>query len=349
MNPKIKGKAFGVCANPQGKYAHLSVIASCSYEARAFGVKNGMPLFQALKLCPQLILVKSHSNFYEEVSRKMNNILSSYSDKIFQYGLDEWYMDFTDWREVFKAIFRQKNIEIFIAKRIKEQLAKEIHPDITCSIGIAPTKILAKVASNYKKPNVIFVINKKNFKKILHSLSLDDILGIGMRTVTHLARLNLLNLRDLEEAEEQILRQSFGIIGYNLKNIFQGKDSGFYNAFGCGKKSISRSKTLKRNIVKQDEILSCILWLLEDLCSELRLKNMVGNIVSLRLRYENFDTFCRQKKLHYYTADEYQIFGEVESLFKTVRLEMPVRLVGVVLAGLIKNCSLDLFKENIKN
>lgn len=348
LNPALKGKPFGVCADPQGKYAYRSVIASCSYEARAFGVKNGMPPFQARRLCPQIILVKSHPEFYEQVSKKMSYILSSYSDKIFQYGLDEWYVDFTQWRDVFKTIFHKENIEVFVAERIKERLAREIHPDITCSIGIAPTKILAKIASDYQKPNGLFIINQNNFKKVLYGLSFIDIPGIGTKTVASLEKVGCQKIKDLEEVGDAVLKNAFGIRGRNLKNIFLGKDSGFYNAFGGGSKSISRSRTLKKNIQTIDEILSCVLWLLEDMCGELRLKNRVGNLIGITLRYENFETFSRQKKIDYYTCDEYQIFKEIEAIIRKIQLKMRVRLVGIALGGLIKNCFSDLFNENRK-
>ena len=193
-NPELKGKPLAVAGNPDER---KGIIVTCSYEARKFGVKTTMPLWEAKKKCPQMIIMRPNFERYRAASKGIFDILRTYADLVEPVSIDEGYIDITESFELGTPL----EIAASIQHRIKEQL------DLPCSIGIAPNKFLAKMASDMKKPMGITVLRKRDIPSILWPLPVIEMHGIGEKTAEKLKGIDVLKIEDLAHANDVQLRQ----------------------------------------------------------------------------------------------------------------------------------------------
>lgn len=333
-NPSLKGKPLAIAGNPEER---RGIIVTCSYEARKFGVKTTMPLWQAKKLCPQLIVKTPNHELYRKISTKMFQILREYTNMVEPVSIDEGYLDITDFITVHP---------LKIAQNIQGRLLDEL--DIPCSIGIAPNKFLAKMASDMKKPLGITVLRKRDVEKILWPMPVHEMHGVGMKTAEKLHKLGIETIGDLAVANEIQLKNLLGINGIRLKERANGNDfrpvdpESIYDY-----KSIGNSTTLPRDVNKQKDLFNVLQKLARTVSARLKNKEVYTTSLAITIRYKDRSTLTRSKKLGNPIQDEKDIFEQAKTLFLKNWNGTPVRLLGVTGNDLVEEGhafkQLDLF------
>lgn len=339
-NPRLKGKPIAIAGNPEQR---KGIIVTSSYEARAKGVKTTMPLWEAKKLCPELIVIRPNFTRYREMSAKIFQLLAEMTKVIEPVSIDEGYMDVTD-HEIHP---------LQLAEIIQQRLLHELH--IPCSIGIGPNKFLAKTASDMKKPLGITVLRIRDLKARLWPLSIDEMYGIGTKTAEKLRTLEIETIGDLAKADPYILNQLLGINGERLKNRANGMDPRKVNPDSVHDfKSIGNSQTLAvdtRDVDKMKQLLGDLTSRVEE---RLQRRGLKGQTVQLMLRYHDRTTITRSRKLPTYIDTKEQIFPIINDLFDHHWNEEPVRLLGVTVQDLlekehvVKQLSLFSYEQDAK-
>ena len=334
LNPSLIGKPILVGrVDPQGRSVPRGVIATCSYEARVFGCHSGMPLFQALKLCPQAIVVGGHYEEYIKASREVFSICARYAPKIQQIGIDEAFLDFSNTDLIYPSL-------VDIAKKIQKEIKNEV--GITASIGIAASQVVAKVASDFKKPVGLTYVEKGREKIFLSPLPIKDLPGIGVKMEIYFHNLGIKTLGQLASLSRSMI-EKFGRVPINLWEAANGIDTLWFEP-RSGAKSVSRSETFEKNSNDLKFILAKLQALSEEVGSELRFNGYFGRCVYVTIRYNNFKTFSRQRVLPYPTAITREVYGLGETLLKELwDGYTPLRLVGIGISGFGENTQASLF------
>jgi len=336
LNPSLIGKPILVGrVDPQGRSVPRGVIATCSYEARAFGCHSGMPLFQALKLCPQSIVVGGHYEEYIKASRQVFSICARYAPKVQQIGIDEAFLDFSHTELIYPNL-------VAIAKKIQSEIKKEV--GITASIGLAATRVVAKVASDFKKPNGLTYIEKGQEKRFLAPLPIKDLPGIGVKMEIYFHNLGIQTLGQLASLSRPKI-EKFGQVPINLWEAANGINTLWFEP-RSGAKSVSRSETFEKNSNDLKFILAKLQALSEEVGSELRFNGYFGHCVYVTIRYNNFKTVSRQRVLPYPTALTKEIYDLGETLLKELwDGNTLLRLVGIGISGFGETAQPSLFNE----
>ncbi len=324
--PFLRGKPIGVCGDPGGR----TVIAAASYEAKRRGVKTAMTIPEAKKLCPEIILVPGNPARYVDTSTRILAYYITYTDLVEVFSVDEAFLDVTHTAHLFGG---PENI----AHNIKTWLKTEF--GLTCSIGIAPNKLLAKLVGDMHKPDGLTVVRQSEVAALLRDLPVRELCGIGGRTEARLAQLGIRTCGELGRHDEKALVAVFGINGSRLKRMGQGVDESPVMPYHHepATKSMGHSMTLERDTRDMAVIQRHLLQLSEQVGRRLRKDNYAGRTVSLVLRYADFSTFIKQHSLSGYLDDGHRIyqvglklFGE---LYKPPRL---IRLLGISVSGLVR-------------
>lgn len=321
LNPDLKGKAIAVSGNTR-----RSVVATCSYEARKYGVKSAMSIQEATRLCKDLIVVKGHYAFYQELSHRFINIVKRYSSVIEQASIDECYVDVTE-----MIMTYPKPLDMAI--KLQQEILNEVK--VPCSIGIAPNKFLAKMASDLKKPMGISVIRLQEVKSKLWPLNIKEMRGVGIKTVPLLNDLNINTIGDLANYPHKEKLKS--IFGKNLDNILlkaSGRDDSEIIT-DYDPKSISTSTTFLEDIVDYTEIKGVFLSLSRTVARRLKAENKIGYTISIHIKYYDFNQVVRSKKLAAPICSESDIMEHAMELFDDNFEDMPIRLLGVAVSKLI--------------
>ncbi|HUK56987.1 MAG TPA: DNA polymerase IV [Nitrospiria bacterium] len=333
VHPALRGKPIAVCgANAR------TVVLTASYEARAYGVKTGMTLPEARALCPALIVVPSDHERYTDVSRRLLTIFLHYTPLVEVFSVDEAFLDITGSLILFGGAEA-------IASAVKRRIRREMQ--LTASVGIAPNKTLAKLGSGLKKPDGLVRIDPKDVPILLEDLPVKALCGIGPNLDRALADMEIRTCGQLGRAPVERLIGRFGIIGYSLKAMGLGQDDRPVVPSGeePEAKSIGHSMTLPRDLRRAGEIERPLIELAEMVGRRARRNRYRGNVVTLTLRYADFQTFSRRRRLKSFLNDGLEIFLAARRILGTVRLEQAVRLVGVGLSGLIPDTGqLPLFE-----
>ncbi|MFH0839183.1 MAG: DNA polymerase IV [Candidatus Omnitrophota bacterium] len=332
VNPRFKGKPVIVGGRPDRQ---RTVVCSASYEAKKFGIESGMSSWMAYKLCPKAIFIPADTAKYLHTSHCISELLKSYSEKLEQSSIDEFYLDVSG----SDVIFIKE-----ISHRIKETIKQSF--DITASIGIAPNKMLAKLASKLSKPDGLLIIKKENAPLILHNLPVEKIAGIGLKTKQRLNGLGIYTCGQLMGLPNDLLVRYFGILGNWLYNVCRGEDDSVVSSSdGLTQKSIGHSITVSKDVYSQEVISGYLLMLSEMVGTRLRKDNLSAQVIQLTIRYKDLSTFSRQKTLSDYMYSTESIYKNVLYLFSYIKLKAPVRLLGVGLSGLIVNPQQGLLFE----
>ena len=299
-----------------------------------------MPIQEALELCPDLVVVKGHYSYYEELSEKFMKLIQSYTPYVEQASIDECYADMT---EVIKRYPRPLDLAWQIQRQLKETL------QLKCSIGVAPNKFLAKMASDMRKPMGITILRKSEVRKKLWPLSVSDMVGIGKKTAKALNALGIETIGDLAEyPQHEILHK---ILGKNTTSVIQrcygiASDEITMNSDA---KSMSQSTTFLEDLTDYDEIRAYFKKLAVQLSQRLKQSGMMGNVVSISVRYYTFETIVRSKRLTYPIQDADALFEQAMMLYDENQDEMAVRHVGIGLSHLntvsSQKIQLSLFEE----
>src|ERR1035438_8833458 len=337
-NPALRGKPIAVVGG-HGR----TVITTRSYEARKFGVKTGMAKWEALRLCPELIIVVGDNRKYQHTSTEMNKIFQEYTPEVEAYSIDESWLDITNSLSLFES---PERIAYLIKSRIKHRFG------ITVSIGIAPNKLLAKLASDMNKPDGVTVIKPEDVSRVLERLPIQELCGVGKKMQRHINMMSIYTCGELGRCDEARLTRKFGIIGKRLKEMGQGIDNSPVVPFGeeDDVKSVGHSSTLERDIDDPVEIRRFLLQLSEMVGSRARKYNVSGKTVHLYVRYADFfSSWGKQTTLKNYVNLSDEIYKAALSILETVELEQPVRLLGVSLSNLKHQAEqLPLFEDERK-
>ena len=337
-NPELRGKPIAVVGG-----GGRTVITTSSYEARAKGVKTGMAIWEGKRCCPELIVVVGDNRKYTHTSTKINEIFRDYTPEVEAFSIDESWLDVTHSLSIFGSA---ENIAYLIKARIRHSFG------ITCSVGIAPNKLLAKLASDIQKPDGLTVIKPENVASVLERMPIKELCGIGRKMERSLNMLSIYTCGELGRCDEARLTRKFGIIGKRLKEMGQGVDNSPVIQYGEEEavKSVGHSRTLERDIDDPAEIRRFLLQLSEMVGSRARRYGVSGKTVHVYVRYADFfSSWGKQTTLKNYINQSDDIYKAALSILTTVELEQPVRLLGVCLSNLKQQAEqLPLFEDERK-
>lgn len=321
-NPALKGKPVAVGSNT-GK----GVLSTASYEARKYGVNSAMPVFMAKKKCPDLIIVESDFELYHRKSMEFLNIIKRYSPVIEVASVDECYVDIT------QSLLTIKDPLGYI-KSIQDSIYTET--GLGCSIGVAPNKFLAKMASDYKKPMGITVIRKKDVPKILWPIDIGDMFGVGKKTAPKLREKGINTIGDLANCNDiDTLRNILGKNYYFLVRAANGEGDDVVNTQEEDPKSIGNSLTLSENTTSIDEMEKVLGELLDSTLDRMNRSSLECKGVSITIRYSDFSNVTRSLSFKDKTNDRKTLFARITKLLEDNYQEgRAVRLLGVTLRNL---------------
>ena len=322
LNPKLKGKPVAIAGNPEER---KGIIVTSSYEARDKGVKTTMPLWEARKLCPELIVLPPHFDQYRLASQRMFKILADITPLIEPISIDEGYLDITDCQELGHPIEIANNIQ----KRILNEL------DLPCSIGIGPNKFLAKMASDMKKPLGITILRIRDLEHVLWPLPVNEMYGVGKKTAKKLNLIDVKTIGDLAKKDVYDLTQLLGINGERLKNRANGVDPRPVDPDAVNEfKSIGSSQTLPNDTTNEQEIIELMHKLSKNVEQRMKRRDAVGLSVQIMIRYHDRKTVTRSQKLPRYIDEQEDIFQMAYDLFQRHWNNEPIRLLGVTMQDL---------------
>ncbi len=325
FDPSLKGKAVVVGGRPEER----GVVAAASYEARKFGVHSAMPLRTAAQLCPHAIFLEGHPERYREVSAQVYEILKEFSPKVEIASIDEAYLDMT-------GTERLHGPPLKAAHALHETIKRRT--GLNCSIGVAASRLVAKVASDLAKPNGVLWVLPGAEARFLAPLEVRRIPGVGRATEQVLLRLGVRRVGDLARLDESLLERKLGKWGLALAGKARGLDAGgWYDAeIGSAEepKSISHEHTFGKDTDEAEVLEATLARLTQMVARRLREHALYARTVTLKLRYADFCTITRSRTLEHGTRVDAVLLAEVRSLFKRNWNGKRVRLVGVSVSSL---------------
>ena len=334
-NPGLRGKPIAVIGS-----GGRTVITTSSYEARKFGVKTGMNIFEAKKLCPHLILVTGNNARYAHTCSELKKIYSMFTPDVEIYSIDEAFLDITGAHLLFGGV---EEVGIAIKKLVKERFG------IACTVGAGPNILMAKLASDLAKPDGFMCIKADEVPTFLEDIPVKKLWGIGPHTAEKLEAMGVKTCGELGRTPAGILRARFGITGELLKAMGTGMCERPLTTEEEEPKSIGHGMTLSRDIYDREEIETYILQLSEMVGRRARKYGYAGKRVSLTIRYTDFHTFTKQTTLPIHTNDTHTIHCSALAVLDTVRLRDRIRLLGVRLSHLAKETGqMSLFVDSEK-
>lgn len=320
-----------------------SVVTTASYEARSYGVHSAMPLHMALQKCPELVVVQGDYGWYEELSRRFFKHLHRFSNLIEPASIDECYMDVT---EVIKQYKRPLDLAWLIQKSVMEELS------LPCSIGVAPNKFLAKMASDMRKPMGITVLRKQEVPKKLWPLPISDMWGIGKKTVPLLLKNGIETIGDLANPDNE--SKIMTLLGKHAYTFIQNARGNSTNrlSFNTTVQSISQSTTTDRDISEYDEVKTIFQRLAKTLSSRAKGDNIKGSLISISIRYFDFTNMVRSTSIHNYTDDEKVLLENALLLFDRNYTGKEIRHLGIGLGSLYAPSTsinqINMFQQDIE-
>lgn len=314
FNPSLKGKPVGVGGPPNTR----SVLCTANYAARKFGVRSAMPSSHAVRLCPQLVLVAPNFSLYREESKKVRKIFEKFTDRIQPLSLDEAYLDVTDCTDFHGSA-------TLIAREIRKTIYSELK--LTASAGIAPNKFLAKIASDWNKPNGQYVITPKDIDAFMPSLPVGKIYGVGKVTNNKMNQLGLFTCGDMQKWDLPELKRHFGSRAGDLYRLSRGIDNRVVET-SSERKSLSVEETFNVDIRTLDEALRRLPELYADWDERLLRGNYVSKIRghNIKMKFSDF-----KATTHEHSSRHKPTLADFEKLLRTAweRRGMPIRLLGI--------------------
>ncbi|WP_157950021.1 DNA polymerase IV [Vallitalea okinawensis] len=323
IRPELKGLPVIVGGDPEKR---RGIVLAASYEAKAFGVKTTMPIHEALKLCPEAILLKSTHGLYSDMSEKVMKIFDDYTPLKEQLSIDEAFLDMTGTEHLYGSI-------IEVAYKIQNEIKNKL--DLGCSIGISSNKLLAKMASDYKKPMGITIIYPENVEEMLWPLPVGDLYGIGKKTTVKLKNLGVKTIGDLATYDRDELTRLFGSkysdMMYQRSNGIDQRpvvSRDYYDA-----KSVGNELTFSNDINQLEELYKRLLVLSESVGYRLRKKDLKGKTISIKVKYNDFSVITRSTTIDHCTNVTDTIYKNAYQLLTNSWRQKPVRLLGVTVTN----------------
>jgi DNA polymerase-4 len=336
-NPALLGKPAAVCGS-----LSRSVVTSATYEARPYGIRAGMSTQEAKRRCPRLILVEGDHSKYTKTSARIFTLLKKYTPRVEVASIDEAYLDITQSLLLFHSPLR-------IARSIKDQIRES--EQLTCSVGIAPNKLLAKLGSGLQKPDGLVVIQKEKVEEVLKDLPVSKLYGIGPKLTEALHSIGIFTCSQLGRVPISVLTKRFGAIGQGLHEMGLGMDDSPVIPFDEEEdaKSISHSVTLEEDTSDPNRLKKVLLQLSERVSRRMRREGFYGKRIAVTVRYSDFFTFSRQKTFSKGMNSGNEIFKLASEIFEAIPHPKPIRLLGVGMSLLTKEWyQLDLFEKRDK-
>jgi DNA polymerase IV (DinB-like DNA polymerase) len=325
-HPEYKGNPVIVGADPKEGRGR-GVVSTSNYEARKTGVRSGMPISRAWKLCPQAIYLRPNFPLYIRVSEEIMEIARKFADKFEQWGLDEAFLDVSD-------RVKDYNQAEDLARKMKLEILRKER--LTCSIGIGPNKLVAKVASDFHKPDGLTLIKENEVTKFLEPLPVRKLLWIGRKTEQKLKVFGITTIGELARYDPTVLTETFGVVGLQMHLMARGIDRSEVETRG-EIKSISHETTFEEDTNDTDMILRTADMLSEEVAREAKSQDFSFKTVTVKLRYENFETHTSAKTLSFVTNRTQDVKKTARNLLQPyLTRNRKVRLIGIRVSTLTK-------------
>jgi len=318
-NPELKGKPVAV-----GGGGKRGVVSAASYEARVFGVRSAISGTLARKRCPELIFVKPRFDRYKEVSKQIRNIFHDYTDLVEPLSLDEAYLDVTDNK---KGILSAS----ILAEEIRERIFQKT--GLTASAGISINKFIAKVASDYNKPNGQKTVNPEEVIPFLEALDIRKFYGVGKVTAEKMYQLGIFEGYDLKQKSVEYLTSHFGKSGNYYYNVVRGVHLSEVKPNRI-QKSVAAERTFFDNITSEIFMLEKLEHIAEELEKRLKRSEISGKTITLKIKYSDFTQQTRSKTIQYFISDKHLILETAKELLFQEKPKNSVRLLGISLGNL---------------
>ncbi|MEO9890894.1 DNA polymerase IV [Aurantibacter sp.] len=318
-NPELKGKPLAV-----GGSEKRGVVSAANYEARKYGVRSAMSGYLAKKNCPEIIFVKPRYNRYKEISKQIRAIFHDYTDLVEPLSLDEAYLDVT--------INKKGNPSAsLIAKEIRLRIFEEI--GLAASAGISINKFIAKVASDFNKPNGQKTVNPEEVLEFLEVLDIRKFYGVGKVTAQKMYKLGIFTGKDLKEKPIEFLDEHFGKSGKYYYHVVRGIHNSEVKPHRIPK-SVGAERTFSENLSSEIFMLDRLEQIAEELERRLLKSKISGKTITLKIKYSDFTLNTRSKTLPYFVSNKALILETAKELLYQEQLQNSVRLLGISLANL---------------
>jgi len=324
-HPEIKGRPVVVGADPQGGRGR-GVVKTCNYEARAFGLRSGMPISAAWQLCPHAVYMRENYPLYKEVSEQIMIILRRYADRFQSWGFDEAFLDVSCQAENYEEAAR-------LAVCIKHEILW--YEKLTCSIGVAANKLVAKIASDFKKPDGLTVVKEDEAEAFLAPLPVRRMLWIGEKTERRLNAMGIRTIGDLARTEATLLVDRFGVMGRRYHQWARGIYESEVSEGKRVRKSLGHESTFSADTNESEVVLKR----LDDICHSIHertvKRNLLFKTVTVKIRYDSFETHTHAKSLPFHTGQFEKLRKAARELLQGyVERNVRIRLIGVRVSSL---------------
>ena len=318
-HPEYRGKPLAVLGDPKARHG---IVLAKNYEAKAYGVQTGDPMWMAKKKCPDIVFVPPHYDLYMKHSKLIREIYSEYTDKVEPYGLDECWLDVSGSTMLFGS---GEDIANEIRKRVKFELG------VSVSVGVSFNKIFAKLGSDMKKPDATTVIESNRFKEIVWPLPVKELLYVGRATHAKLKRKGIFTIGDLANSNPENLQFWLGKMGVVLWQFANGLDTSPVSNIGAKSliKTVGNSTTAPRDLMTDEDIKITLMLLSESVSARLREYGFICRTVQIGIRDNELEWFERQGKLEIPNRTAKSIFELAFSLFKKHTNGKPIRSLSV--------------------
>lgn len=317
-NPALKDRPVIV-----GGLGRRGVVSAASYAVRPYGVHSAMPMFMALQKCPEAIVIKPNMERYSAVSREIMAALNKFSPRVLKVSIDEAYLDMNDSHYLY-----EDTVSMIMA--IKKAVY-EVYP-LTCSIGAAPVKFLAKVVSDINKPNGYYIVEEADMTAFIDRLPVEKVPGVGKRNAESLRLLGVTCLGDLKRLPENIVAQRLGKNGLHLLDLAHGRDIRHLEP-GQARKSLGSEHTLDENTADLEILKAYLLTQAHEVGNGVRMRGLYFSTVTLKIKYGDFTTQTRQTTLPFAACSTKTIYDTACELLAGKPLRQPLRLIGVSVSG----------------
>ena len=319
-NPWLKGRCVIV-----GGTGGRGVVSAASYEARAFGVRSAMPIFQARQLCPQGVFIHPRMDRYQEVSGEVMVVLQEFSPLVEQVSIDEAFMDLS-------GTERLHGPPDEVGRILKKRILEAVH--LTCSVGVAPNRFLAKIASDFKKPDGLTVIHPDQVADFIDRLPIGKVPGVGPKTQPKVAEFGIRFLGDIRKFPEAILESIFGSYGRRLLDLSRGIDPTPITPDSPAK-SVSSECTLEEDTREKSALTRCLLEQAEEVAAGLRKEGVKARTVVLKIKHADFKLCTRRTTFASPTQSSKELYRHALRLLEEYRITQKIRLIGLGATGFV--------------
>jgi DNA polymerase-4 len=331
-HPEYRGKPVVVGADPKGGKGR-GVVSTCNYEARKYGIHSAMPISQAYKRCPFAIYAFPRGKRYAEISNRLFSILNEFTPKVEPISVDEAFMDIT-------GCIRLLGSPEEIAQKVKQRIKGELQ--LTASIGIAPSKFVAKIASDLKKPDGLVIVESEKVSEFLHPLPISKMWGVGKKTEIQLKALGINTIGDLAKLSQDAVIKKFGKSGLHFWTLANGIDAREVE-YDHSVKSVGLENTFDEDVSDEKVIEQTINAIADNLGRILRKKQVKGKTITLKIRLEDFSTFTRAHSYGSFIDSSQIISATVLKLYHNFQKQgKKVRLLGIAISNLNTECDEQL-------